>query len=41
MFNKAKPIIVGVDVEKGILRTGTPLAINDKGLMKIGYVESI
>lgn len=41
MFNKAKPIIVGVDVERGVLKTGTTLCINDKNMLRIGIVESI
>lgn len=29
-FNKRDPIVMGVDVEKGILRLGTPIVIYDK-----------
>lgn len=30
IFNKNNPIVMGVDVEKGILRIGTPLVVYDK-----------
>lgn len=30
IFNKKDPIVLGVDVERGILRIGTPLVVYDK-----------
>lgn len=41
VFNKKDPIILGVDVVKGILKPGTPICINGKGNLKIGIVEGI
>jgi len=40
-FNKADPIIMGVDVERGVLRPGTPVCIFNDSRLKIGVVESI
>lgn len=40
-FNKKAPIIMGVDVEKGTLRPGTPICVFDEGKLKIGIVESL
>ncbi|KAF0685444.1 Aste57867_22658 [Aphanomyces stellatus] len=42
IFNKKDPIILGVDVEEGILKVGTPLvAINNGTLVSVGRVASI
>lgn len=41
VFNKKSPIIIGVDVIKGVLRVGTPLVIPTKDFLKIGIVETI
>lgn len=29
-FNKSKPIIMGVDVEQGVLKPGTPICVYNK-----------
>lgn len=42
IFNKKDPIIIGLDVEFGILRVGTPICLGaDKNGLLIGKVESI
>jgi len=43
VFNKKDPIIVGVDIEEGVLMVGTLLAVltNDKTWLDIGRVTSI
>eukprot|EP00388_Colpodella_angusta_P031964 GDKK01024999.1.p1 GENE.GDKK01024999.1~~GDKK01024999.1.p1 ORF type:complete len:871 (+),score=311.76 GDKK01024999.1:31-2613(+) len=41
IFNKHDPIIVGVLVEGGLLRVGTPLVTSDKDHIKVGRVTSI
>ncbi len=49
IFNKCNPIVMGVDVEKGILRIGTPLVVYDKEVnikikkknVRLGLVSSI
>ena len=41
VFNRANPIILGVNVKAGILKVGTPLCIPEKNNLKIGVVESI
>jgi translation initiation factor 5B len=41
IFNKTNPIILGVDVEEGILKIGTPLVIPSKGHLYVGKVGSI
>lgn len=42
-FNKKDPIVMGVDVEKGVLRVGTPIVVYDKEKrhIKLGKVTSI
>lgn len=40
-FNKADPIIMGVDIERGILKPGTPVCLYNATKLKIGVVESI
>lgn len=40
VFNKKDPIILGVDVEEGILKVGTPLCVPSIGL-QVGRVASI
>lgn len=32
---------MGVDIEKGILRPGTPICVFNEGKLKVGVVESI
>ncbi|CEM13219.1 unnamed protein product [Vitrella brassicaformis CCMP3155] len=41
VFNKKDPIVLGVVVEDGILKIGTPLCVPDKENMRIGQVGSI
>ena len=40
-FNKKDPLIIGVDIIKGVLKPGTPICVPSKGMVKIGIVESI
>lgn len=44
-FRKNDPIVVGVDVEYGVLKVGTPITVYSKKIKgektRIGYVESI
>ncbi|XP_053710027.1 eukaryotic translation initiation factor 5B [Synchiropus splendidus] len=41
IFNSRDPIVMGVSVEAGILRQGTPLCVPSKGFVDIGVVTSI
>ena len=41
VFNRANPIIIGVNVTAGQLKIGTPLCVPEKENLKIGVVESI
>mmetsp|Transcript_553 Transcript_553/g.735 ORF Transcript_553/g.735 Transcript_553/m.735 type:complete len:1277 (-) Transcript_553:100-3930(-) len=42
IFNKRSPIVIGVEVVEGILRTGTPLCVTEKNpILDIGNVTSI
>ncbi|KAJ1471284.1 Eif5b protein [Baffinella frigidus] len=41
VFNKKSPIIIGCEIEHGILRVGTPLCIPALKFMEIGKVGSI
>lgn len=41
VFNKKDPIILGVDVEEGILKIGTPLVVPSAGGLLVGKVGSI
>lgn len=41
VFNKKDPIIMGVEVIKGVLKIGTPLCVPSKNCIKVGIVESI
>lgn len=41
VFNKKDPIIIGVDVVRGVLKIGTPVCVPTKGNLKIGIVEGI
>ncbi|KAJ0410838.1 hypothetical protein ATCC90586_010161 [Pythium insidiosum] len=41
IFNKKDPIILGVDVEEGILKIGTPLVVPSAGMLYVGKVGSI
>ncbi|KAG3194524.1 Eukaryotic translation initiation factor [Phytophthora cactorum] len=41
VFNKKDPIILGVDVEEGILKIGTPLVVPSAGGFLVGKVGSI
>ncbi|TMW60001.1 hypothetical protein Poli38472_000043 [Pythium oligandrum] len=41
IFNKKDPIILGVDVEEGILKIGTPLVVPSAGGILVGKVGSI
>uniref|UniRef100_K3WAS5 Eukaryotic translation initiation factor 5B n=1 Tax=Globisporangium ultimum (strain ATCC 200006 / CBS 805.95 / DAOM BR144) TaxID=431595 RepID=K3WAS5_GLOUD len=41
VFNKKDPIILGVDVEEGILKVGTPLVVPSAGGVLVGKVGSI
>ncbi|XP_031163519.1 eukaryotic translation initiation factor 5B isoform X1 [Sander lucioperca] len=41
IFNSRDPIVMGVTVEAGVLRQGTPLCVPTKGFVDIGIVTSI
>ncbi|XP_074520432.1 eukaryotic translation initiation factor 5B [Halichoeres trimaculatus] len=41
IFNSRDPIVMGVSIEAGVLRQGTPLCIPSKGFVDIGVVTSI
>ena len=41
VFNKRDPIVVGVDVLKGICRVGTQITISSQNYIDIGKIESI
>lgn len=41
IFNKRDPIVLGVTVDVGILRTGTPLCVPSKEFVEIGIVTSM
>ncbi|KAG7389046.1 Translation Initiation Factor 5B [Phytophthora pseudosyringae] len=41
VFNKKDPIILGVDIEEGILKIGTPLVVPSAGGFLVGKVGSI
>jgi translation initiation factor 5B len=41
IFNTKNPIVVGVEVQEGILRVGTPLCIPSTGFFDVGRVIGI
>ncbi|KAM6893152.1 eukaryotic translation initiation factor 5B [Lycodopsis pacificus] len=41
IFNSRDPIVMGVTIEAGVLRQGTPLCVPSKGFVDIGIVTSI
>ncbi|XP_040887878.1 eukaryotic translation initiation factor 5B [Toxotes jaculatrix] len=41
IFNSRDPIVMGVSVEAGVLKQGTPLCVPSKGFVDIGVVTSI
>lgn len=41
IFNKRDPIVLGVTVDTGLLRTGTPLCVPSKEFVEIGIVTSM
>jgi translation initiation factor 5B len=41
IFNKKDPILLGVDIEDGILKIGTPLVVPQLGNLLVGKVVSI
>ncbi|XP_022625762.1 eukaryotic translation initiation factor 5B [Seriola dumerili] len=41
IFNSRDPIVMGVTIEAGVLRQGTPLCVPSKGFVDIGVVTSI
>ncbi|XP_027012002.2 eukaryotic translation initiation factor 5B [Tachysurus fulvidraco] len=41
IFNSRDPIVMGVTVEAGVLKTGTPLCVPTKAFVDIGIVTSI
>nr|XP_027230928.1 eukaryotic translation initiation factor 5B-like [Penaeus vannamei] len=41
IFNKRDPIVLGVTVDAGVLRTGTPLCVPSKEFVEIGVVTSM
>ncbi|XP_069019906.1 eukaryotic translation initiation factor 5B [Embiotoca jacksoni] len=41
VFNSRDPIVMGVTVEAGVLKQGTPLCVPTKGFVDIGVVTSI
>nr|XP_057907884.1 eukaryotic translation initiation factor 5B [Doryrhamphus excisus] len=41
IFNSRDPIVMGVSIDAGVLRQGTPLCVPSKGFVDIGVVTSI
>uniref|UniRef100_A0A674NKN0 Eukaryotic translation initiation factor 5B n=1 Tax=Takifugu rubripes TaxID=31033 RepID=A0A674NKN0_TAKRU len=41
IFNSRDPIVVGVCIDAGVLRQGTPLCVPSKGFVDIGVITSI
>lgn len=41
VFNAKNPIVVGMNVKKGVLKIGTPLCVPDKEFLNIGRVTSM
>ncbi|CAK6983319.1 eukaryotic translation initiation factor 5B [Scomber scombrus] len=41
IFNSRDPIVIGVNVDSGVLHQGTPLCVPGKGFVDIGIVTSI
>ncbi|KAJ8410010.1 hypothetical protein AAFF_G00210510 [Aldrovandia affinis] len=41
IFNSRDPIVMGVTVEAGVLKQGTPLCVPSKGFVDIGIITSI
>ncbi|XP_052460426.1 eukaryotic translation initiation factor 5B [Carassius gibelio] len=41
IFNSRDPIVMGVTVDAGVLRTGTPVCVPSKGFVDIGIVTGI
>uniref|UniRef100_A0A3B4Y1R7 Eukaryotic translation initiation factor 5B n=1 Tax=Seriola lalandi dorsalis TaxID=1841481 RepID=A0A3B4Y1R7_SERLL len=41
IFNSRDPIVMGVTIEAGVLKQGTPLCVPSKGFVDIGVVTSI
>jgi translation initiation factor 5B len=41
VFNKRDPIVVGVDVVKGVARVGTQICIPSQGYIEIGKIASM
>jgi len=41
IFNAKAPLIMGVEVERGILKPGTPVCIPDKQKLKLGVIKSL
>ena len=40
-FHTTNPIVIGVNVVEGVLKTGTPLVVPDRDNLKLGFVTSI
>ena len=40
-FRKKDPIILGIEVERGVLKPKTPVCIFNKERLKLGYIETI
>lgn len=40
-FNRSTPIVIGITVKEGVLRTGTPICIPDKNNLRLGIVQSM
>ena len=41
IFNSRDPIVAGVSVEAGIVRTGTPVCVPTKEFVELGIITSI
>lgn len=41
IFNKSKPIVMGVDILEGVLKIGTPIVVPSKNFCELGKVTSI
>lgn len=41
IIRASEPVIIGVEVESGVLKIGTPICLYDANKMKIGIVETI
>merc|ERR1712194_156668 len=41
IFNAKHPLIMGIEVDSGVLKPGTPVCIPERGMLKLGTIESL